>query len=331
MSGPLFEQYKAALRRGHLAALAGHLDDALAAYREAAVVVPERALPHASQGTVLHRLDRWADAEAAFDQALRLAPDDEASLRARARAREERGLGAEAAADVERLAFVLDVAGRAREAVDAAKHAASLDPSPARDALVDRLAAAARAAAAPDAKPRSDASGAPPDAAEAWPGLAEERLLEAIASLDAPPHPLPGGGDASWPAIDMPTPTQPPIVGPPDPEVVMANATALLDAGDTSAARDLMLMAVLVHRQQGRLDAALDICLQLLGMDPGDAQVHLSIANLQLDHGWTVLAKEKIELLERLTALTGDTQAAADVHGLAAERLRDAPIGSGTG
>ena len=58
---------------------------------------------------------------------------------------------------------------------------------------------------------------------------------------------------------------------------------------------------------------------------PGDPHVHLAIANLQLDHGWTALAKEKIELLLRLTSLTGDTQAEADVHGLAAERLRDEP------
>jgi hypothetical protein len=80
-----------------------------------------------------------------------------------------------------------------------------------------------------------------------------------------------------------------------------------------------------VHRAAGRLDAALDICLELLSIVPGDPRVHLAIANLQLDHGWTALAKEKIELLLRLTALTGDTQAEADVHGLASERLRDEP------
>ena len=58
---------------------------------------------------------------------------------------------------------------------------------------------------------------------------------------------------------------------------------------------------------------------------PGDPQVHLAIANLQLDRGWTAVATEKIDLLVRLTALTGDTQAEADVHGLASERLRDDP------
>jgi hypothetical protein len=86
-----------------------------------------------------------------------------------------------------------------------------------------------------------------------------------------------------------------------------------------------MLTAILVHRTAGHLDAALDACLQLLAAIPGDPQVHLAIANLQLDHGWTGLAKEKLDLLIRLTSLTGDTQAEADAHGLAAERLRDEP------
>ena len=36
MSDALYERYKDALRRGHVAALRGRLDEALAAYREAA-------------------------------------------------------------------------------------------------------------------------------------------------------------------------------------------------------------------------------------------------------------------------------------------------------
>jgi hypothetical protein len=117
---------------------------------------------------------------------------------------------------------------------------------------------------------------------------------------------------------------------PPEPEQLLAEADAALAAGDTAAARDLMLTAARVHREAGRLDAALEICLQLLGAAPGDPQVHLAIANLQLDRGWTGVATEKIELLVRLTSLTGDTQAEADVHGLASERLRDDPVPSAT-
>jgi len=116
-----------------------------------------------------------------------------------------------------------------------------------------------------------------------------------------------------------------PVGPPPNVDTLMADATALIDAGDLLAARNLMLTAVAVHRAAGRPDAALDVCLQLLALAPGDAYVHLAIAGLQLDRGWRPLATEKIALLLRLTALTGNTQAEADVHALAAERVRDEP------
>jgi tetratricopeptide (TPR) repeat protein len=385
VNGSLFDQYKAALRRGHLAALAGNLDEALEAYAGAARLVPDRALPVASQGTVLHRLDRWPEAAAAFEQALQLAPDDEAALRARAVAREERGLRSDAASDFERLAFVLDVAGRPGDAVDAARRAVTLEPSAAREALMDRLSGSAalridllppEGAApssswtlVPDAdlgesfmtQPFDEAVADEPDAAPATgmtlyvPSL--DRELEALgdrpdaisaalaarlaelgtqpAWVDMEDSPIKaalgdlGPDGQSWPPVDLPSPPPPPLVGPPpDPETLLVDAAALIAAGDVHAARDLMLTAVMVHRAAGRLDAALEICLQLLTTAPGDAQVHLAIANLQLDRGWTALATEKIELLLRLTSLTGDTQAEADVHGLASERLRDEPVSS---
>ena len=142
-----------------------------------------------------------------------------------------------------------------------------------------------------------------------------------------------GAGDGGvWPLIDLPSPPPPPIEGPPpDPETLLAEAAACIAAGDLAGARDRMLVAAIVHRSAGRLDAALEVCLQLLTTAPGDPHVHLAIANLQLDRGWTDLATEKIELLLRLTSLTGDTQAEADVHGLASERLRDDAMGSAIG
>ena len=91
MSQPLFELYKDALRRGHLAVIDGRLDDALVSYREAGEMAPDRALPYASIATVLHRLGRSDEAIAAFDRALELAPDDDATRRARWVALEEMG------------------------------------------------------------------------------------------------------------------------------------------------------------------------------------------------------------------------------------------------
>lgn len=436
MSERLFEQYKVALRLGHMAVLAGELEKALAAYDAASQLVPDRALPLASRGTVLHRLDRWQEAEAAFEQALQLAPDDEASLRARGTARAERGLRSVAATDFERLALVLDVAGRSAAAAEAARRAVDLEPTAARQALAQRLGASAArlsdarlsnaslsdqqgATEAPTPKTTPDpaanlapagpiAASAAGDAAPTTPPTTppitpppaprvRPPITDAVASFDAlnelraeinaadtaprgrgwrnvlrggapagAPNGAPGeapdgawtetaspladdaadvaeveaGPDAgddvaaaiddpgpgTWPGIDLPSPPPAPIDGPPpEPEDLLAEAATALDDGEMEAARDLMLTAVRVHRDAGRVDAALEICLNLLSIAPGDPKVHLAIANLQLDRGWTGIATEKIDLLVRLTSLTGDTQAEADVHGLASERLRDDP------
>jgi tetratricopeptide (TPR) repeat protein len=317
-----------------MATPAGRLVDALAADREAARLVPERTLALASQGTVLHRLDRWPEAAEVFDAALRATPDDEATLRARATARAERGMASGAAADFERLAFVLDVAGRAPEAAEAARRANELEATPSRAALAHRLAApdamtpeaASPEAAAPEATapettaPEATAQDA---AASGRPRIVPETDAE-LARRSSAEDPA-----SSWPALDMPSPPEAPIEGPPpDTEELLAEAARRYEAGDIEAAGTAMLTAVAVHRAAERLDAALDVCFQFLAIAPGDPRVHLAIANLQLDRGWTPLAREKIDLLVRLTSLTGDTQAEADVHGLAAERLRDEPVGA---
>ncbi|HET9614144.1 MAG TPA: hypothetical protein VFP22_04955, partial [Candidatus Limnocylindrales bacterium] len=77
----LYDRYKDALRRGHVAALRGRHDAAIDAYGEAAAIAPDRALPHASIGGVLAKMDRPADAVAAYRRALALAPRDETALR----------------------------------------------------------------------------------------------------------------------------------------------------------------------------------------------------------------------------------------------------------
>ncbi len=256
MARPLFEQYKDALRRGHVALLEGELDEALAAYHQAASLVPDRPLPHASIGTVLGRLGRRNEALEAFDRALAISPSDEAALQARAALLEE------------------------------APHPPPTTTEPAMTPPVGEPSAPAEGAAS--------AEGAPP---------AEE--------------PVPEG---AWPAVDLPSP---PVGPPPDPAALQAEAEAFLDGAEAAAARDPLLLAMAVHREAGRLDAALDACLQLLAIAPGDPRVHLAIVDLQLDRGWRAVATEKIELLLRLTALTGDAQAEADVHLLAADRLRE--------
>jgi tetratricopeptide (TPR) repeat protein len=80
VSDALYERYKDALRRGHVALFRGRLDAALAAYADAAEIAPERALPHVGLGGVLRRLGRLDEALAAYDVALARAPADEAAL-----------------------------------------------------------------------------------------------------------------------------------------------------------------------------------------------------------------------------------------------------------
>ena len=84
MSEVPYERYKDALRRGHVAALRGRLDAAAAAYREAASIAPDRALPYVGLGGVLSRLGRADQALDAYASALDRAPTDEAALHGRA-------------------------------------------------------------------------------------------------------------------------------------------------------------------------------------------------------------------------------------------------------
>jgi tetratricopeptide (TPR) repeat protein len=274
MARPLFEQYKDALRRGHLALLGDELDAALEAYREASALVADRPLPYASMGAVLERLGRAEEALAAYDKAVALAPGEAMYTEPR-----------------ESIAASLRSAQALTEA-----SGSHLDVPP-----------------RPDLESATDTPAAADD-------VAGDEVAGAAAPVAEPENPA----AATWPAIDLPSLPPPPLVGPPpDPAALQAEADGLVDGGDPAAARDLLLLAVAVHRDAGRLDAAIDSCLQLLALRPGDPRVHLAIANLQLDRGWRSVATEKIELLLRLTSLSGDAQAEADVHLLAADRLRD--------
>nr|MBA2382171.1 hypothetical protein [Chloroflexota bacterium] len=68
----LYERYKDALRRGHVAALRGRNEVAVDAYGEAAGIAPDRALPHTSIGGILAKMNRLDEAAQAFGRALEL-------------------------------------------------------------------------------------------------------------------------------------------------------------------------------------------------------------------------------------------------------------------
>ena len=143
--GSLYERYKDALRRGHVAALRGRNDAAVDAYGEAAEIAPDRALPHVSIGGILVKMNRFDDAAAAFDRAIALAPRDEGALRGLADVHVRTGHRTDAADALDRLADSLDAAGRLADATDAARRALELAESRSRRQHVEGLAGRLRA------------------------------------------------------------------------------------------------------------------------------------------------------------------------------------------
>ena len=335
MSQALYEQYKEALRRGHLAALRGRLGAAEAAYRAAAAIAPDRALPYVSLGGVLRRLDRLDEAIAAYGVALSLAPEDEGALRGRAELQADQGRRAEAALDFERLAGVLESAGRQTDAADAARRALELAESRSRRREMERLGGLLRDSgedrSAVDALDRAlrileaaDASagrsaGAP--AADAAPVGVEESAV-----------PAPEPGTAPEPDVDLPAEPgpgpEPEAPSVPDLAVLRAVADALLDSGDLAGASERLLALAALHRAAGRHDAAMDACLTLLARTPSDHRLQREIAAIQLDRGWNSVAVEKLRLLARLADLDGDVEARAAIAAFSAERGLEPPPGA---
>ena len=335
MSQALYEQYKEALRRGHLAALRGRLGAAEAAYRAAAAIAPDRALPYVSLGGVLRRLDRLDEAIAAYGVALSLAPEDEGALRGRAELQADQGRRAEAALDFERLAGVLEGAGRQTDAADAARRALELAESRSRRREMERLGGLLRDSgedrSAVDALDRAlrileaaDASagrsaGAP--AADAAPVGVEESAV-----------PAPEPGTAPEPDVDLPAEPgpgpEPEAPSVPDLAVLRAVADALLDSGDLAGASERLLALAALHRAAGRHDAAMDACLTLLARTPSDHRLQREIAAIQLDRGWNSVAVEKLRLLARLADLDGDVEARAAIAAFSAERGLEPPPGA---
>ena len=295
MSQSLYEQYKEALRRGHVAALHGRLEAAATAYEAAAAMAPDRALPFTSLGGLLHRLGRPDGAEAAYAAALQRAPGDEAALRGRAALWSDLGQHLAAARDFEALADTLEQSGRLPAACDAARRALELAESRARRRTLERLAA------------QLGTSSGDPAAAEAL------RLALQVLGSAA----IPGAAPEAVPETDESVAEVP--VEPAMRAVSLAEAEALLDLGDVAAARSALLALAQADRAAGRLDAALDACLLLIAVDPSDPALQLEIAAIQVARGWPALATEKLRLLGRLTAFEGDTASSATIAAFATE------------
>jgi tetratricopeptide (TPR) repeat protein len=318
VSQSLYENYKDALRRGHVAALRGKLDVAMAAYAEAAEIAPDRALPHVSIGGILLRTGRATEAADAYERALALAPRDEASLRGKADALVGLGRPFEAADALDRLANVLDAGGRLPDALDSARRALELAESKDRRRHVGALVGRLRQSPGDEAAELSLARAL--------------KLLEPVQVEEAPVVEAPRSADdtAEAEAGEAPEATEeeesedtgrhtPHVDG----SVLGAAAEEALAAGDNAAALSGLLAAAAAHAAAGRSVAAIDACYLGLPIAPADADLHLLLAELYLDRGWRTLATDKLVLLARLAVLEDDGLTRKRICRLAGDRLPD--------
>jgi tetratricopeptide (TPR) repeat protein len=320
-----FERYKDALRRGHVAMQRERFGEAINAYEEAAELAPERAVPHSSVGRMLIRLGRPADALAAFARALERAPADEVALTGRAEVLVATGRPMDAAETLARLAESQAAAGKLAEATNAARQALELAESRQGRRFVERLVDQLR-----------DASG---DAASAAAMERALRVLEPPAEVVAEPEVELQSADAGTPvemrdsaatdALDEAAPDVPAEPATPPPERLVDEAEALAVAGHSAEARERYLAAASAYRGDRRLDAAVDACLTVLRFDPADPAVHLLLADLYVDHGWRSEAAAKLNLVLRLSTLTGDAETERLAGEAIATRLAGVTAASG--
>jgi len=325
----LYENYKDALRRGHVAALRGKLDLAIAAYGEAAEIAPDRALPHASIGGILLRTGRAAEAADAYERAVALGPRDEASLRGRAESMIALGRPFEAADALDRLSSVLDASGKLPEACDAARRALELAESKDRrrqvGALVGRLRQSAGGEAAELSLARALKLLEPVQVEEAPAAALEEP--EEVAPDEAAPHEaetVDATTDTTAIADDEELAADAELATElADGSALGAAAEEALAAGDHAAALSGLIAAGAAHNAAGRSVAAIDACYLALPIAPADADLHILLAELYLERGWRALAADKLVLLARLATLEDDGLTRKRICRLAGDRLPD--------
>lgn len=326
MSDALYERYKDALRRGHVAALRGRQDAALGAYGEAAKLAPDRPLPLVGIGNVLAGLGKRTEALAAFDAALERAPTDEAALRGRADVLVASGDRAGAADTLDRLASALDANGRPSDALDAARRALELAESRGRRAGVKSMVARLTQSAPPGDPTVSESL------SRAL-GILEERVLgrgrgEASAPMDAVADAATVVEEPEAAAVTEPAEPEPepePAAPPFDPVAATAAVEDAAASGDAAATRELAQIATAGHLAAGQLYAAIDVCYLALATNPADPGLHLSLAGLYLDLGWRSTAADKLALLAQLAELDGDTDTRTRLCAVVAERMPEDP------
>ena len=329
MTEALFDRYREALRAGHVAVMRGRLEAAAAWYREAADLESDRAVPRTSLGSVELRLGQPAQALESFDAALALVPADDAALMGRAQALVVLERPDDAAATFDELADARRVAGKHAEACDALRRALEIQPTQARREryrdLTEELrrvageAEAERALALAPVPLDTQPEVAPPVEAPADTVPAEESGAAAAEVADESPGaaeaPETGGSvpgiDAAARYVDA------------DPLALAAEEAAA--RGDLQGAVAAAMAAARAYRAAGHPVAALDVCVDALGVGPGDVDLHLLIAELALERGASGFAGDTYRGLVHLVEIDGDAAARERILAAAREAFPDDP------
>ncbi len=309
MTETLFERYKEALRAGHVAVVRGRLEDGVAAYREAISIAPDRAVPRTALGSVHLRLGDPQAALEAYDAALEIAPDDDPATLGRAQALVVLRRTAEAAVAYDHLADVRSAGGRLPEAAEAARRALAIEPTDDRRTrhaeLVGQLRASAGAAVAESAELQPAAPADGDASAPNGPDAADARIEPGAAGRE------PGAAG----------PPEPPAAPRPDPEALIVAVEEASARGDAASAAAAALAAARGYRDQGHVAAAFDACLQGIGAEPSDVDLHLLLAELAAGRGWNGQAGDTYRNLLRLVELDGDAALGEAIRATAAEHL----------
>jgi tetratricopeptide (TPR) repeat protein len=345
-SDELYELYKDALKRGHVASLRGEMDEALVCYAEAARIAPERSTPHSSAGTALLRRKRPVDALRHYEVALAMSPRDEAALLGRAQALAALERRGEAADAFDALAETQAGIGRLADAVDAARRGLEMAEGRDRRRTLERLIvqlrasepdepgrlALERALQVLDGQADPPSKGAPAQAAPSPAATTGRAAVMPSAHAPGPAAPaVAGSGATAAPVPDAAAPARPAqaTAASAEPRVVDDTATlaeltdraeAAVHVGVPAPAVDALLDLAALHARDGRIEAALDACYSAVVFDPDSVALHLMLAQLYAERGWASLADDKLRLLERLAHLDGDRVAIAAIAGLRSER-----------
>ena len=136
-------------------------------------------------------------------------------------------------------------------------------------------------------------------------------------------HLLPGPGEETpWAEVTSAIEIPPVVVEPPlDPAALAVAVETAIASGDGAIVHQVILDASTAYRRAGLLDAAIDACQMALAVVPADPEIHLALAELDLDHGWTQAARDKLAILDRFMELTADQPARERIAAFAAARL----------